>query len=398
MKTKLPGPIYATIAGFSLFAISICLTRFAYGPLVPSLIDTHWLTKTEAGYLGAFNGFGYIIGCLIALWLPQFTGIRLLMRSSLVLAVIGIGMCSWNFGFAWLSLGRFLAGFSAAALMIHSTALLMKYFQEKTKDLFLGFAISGGGVAIVIICLVLPFFINNGPSGGWLLEAIITLLFAAIAWPFISMAPHQREPSSHSMQALVPKRKRLVMLTTIAYSLMSVGAVPHTLFLADYMHRDLGLSISDSITLFAIFGLGFLVGAIYVGMLIRLFGTRLSLCISYIIGVTAIAMVLLSDSIIIVASSSFLIGVFLSGSAGLSSIRTLEAVGLSRHPHFWGFMTLGFGVGMAAGSYVMSVLLSLGFNYIDLFKIAQIIVIFALGLIIFSWWRYSDLDDFETVK
>ena len=393
MKTKLPGPIYATVAGFCLFAVSICLARFAYGPLVPSLIDTHWVTKAEAGYLGAFNGLGFIIGCILALYLARITGIRLLMRSSLVLAVIGIGMCFWNFGFAWLAIGRFLAGAAAAALMIHTTALVVRSVGAKEKGKYLGFAFSGGGVAIIFISLALPFFIADGPSGGWLLEASITLLVTLIAWPFISKAPHQHKASSDSIQALGSRRGRLVLLTAIAYTLMSIGVVPHTLFLADYMHRDLGLSISNSSSLFALFGLGCAVGAVYIGMLTRLFGTRLSLCISYTMGMCAIAMVLLSDSVIIVSSSSFLIGLSLFGTITLSSIRTLEIVGLSRHPHFWGYMALGFGVGMAAGSYAMSALLSLGFNYIDLFKTAQVIVIIALGLIIFSWWRFRDLDD-----
>lgn len=398
MKTKLPGPIYATVAGFCLFAVSICLARFAYGPLVPSLIDTHWVTKAEAGYLGAFNGLGFIIGCIMAICLAQITGIRLLMRSSLVLAVIGIGMCFWNFGFAWLAIGRFLAGAAAAALMIHTTALVVRSVGAKEKGKYLGFAVSGGGVAIIFISLALPFFIVDGPSGGWLLEASITLLVTLIAWPFISKAPHQHKPSSDSIQALGSRRGRLVLLTAIAYTLMSIGVVPHTLFLADYMHRDLGLSISNSSSLFALFGLGCAVGAVYIGMLSRLFGTRLSLCISYTMGMCAIAMVLLSDSVIIVSSSSFLIGLSLFGTITLSSIRTLEIVGLSRHPHFWGYMALGFGVGMAAGSYAMSALLSLGFNYIDLFKTAQVIVIIALGIIMFSWWRYSDVDNFEAMK
>ena len=63
------------------------------GPLVPSLVDAHWVTRAEAGYLGAFNGLGYIVGCVAALWLPRVTGVRLLMRTSLLLAVIGLGMC-----------------------------------------------------------------------------------------------------------------------------------------------------------------------------------------------------------------------------------------------------------------------------------------------------------------
>jgi MFS family permease len=141
MKKTLPSPIYATIAGFCLFAISMCLARIAYGPLIPSMINTDWVTKAEAGYLGAFNGLGYIVGCLMALWLPQITGIRFLMRSSLILAVIGIGMCFWNLGFAWLSLGRFLSGSGAAIMVIHTTALIVRSFSEKAKEKLLGLKI-----------------------------------------------------------------------------------------------------------------------------------------------------------------------------------------------------------------------------------------------------------------
>jgi predicted MFS family arabinose efflux permease len=398
MKKTLPSPIYATIAGFCLFAISMCLARVAYGPLIPSMINTEWVTKAEAGYLGAFNGLGYIVGCLMALWLPQITGIRLLMRSSLILAVIGIGMCFWNLGFAWLSLGRFLSGSGAAIMVIHTTALVVRSFNEKSKEQLLGFAISGGGIAIVIISMSLPYFVKNGPSDGWLLEAIITLFVALIAWPFISTVPHQRQPSKEAIQPLESRRGRLVLLTGISYLLMSISILPHTLFMTDYMHRDLGLSVGDSSSLFAVLGLGCAFGAIFVGMLTRLFGTRMSLFISYIIGVSAIAMVLIFDSIIIVASSSFLIGMSFFGAAALSSIRTLEIVGLSRHAHFWGFMALGWGLGIGGGSYAMSVLLSLGFNYIDLFKMAQIIIILSLILILFSWWRYNNVEDFDKIK
>ena len=394
MKNNQPSPAYATISGFCLFAISICLARFAYGPLVPSLIDMHWVTKAEAGYLGAFNGLGYIVGCVVALWLPRITGIRLLMRTSLLLAVIGLGMCFWNFGFAWLAVGRSLAGFAAAALMVHTTALVVRSVSAKAKSMCLGFAVSGGGIAIVVISLVLPFFIVKGPSGGWFVEAAITFFIAAVAWRFVSMAPHEREPSPDSIKPLTPRRRRLVLLITAAYTLMSVAVVPHTLFLADYMHRDLGLSVGDSSSLFSILGVGCAVGAIYVGPLTRLVNTRWGLSINYMMATAAIAMVLLFDSVIVVAGSAFLIGVSLFGVVALSSIRTLEIVGLSRHAHFWGGMALGFGAGMAGGSYAMSALLSRGFHYIDLFQIAQVTVICALVILLFARWRYRDLENF----
>jgi hypothetical protein len=33
-------PLYTTLSGFSRIAIGLCLSRYAYMPLIPSLIDT----------------------------------------------------------------------------------------------------------------------------------------------------------------------------------------------------------------------------------------------------------------------------------------------------------------------------------------------------------------------
>jgi hypothetical protein len=53
------GTIRATISGFCLIAIGLCFTRWAYTPLIPSMIDAGWVDKPEAGYLGAFNSVGF---------------------------------------------------------------------------------------------------------------------------------------------------------------------------------------------------------------------------------------------------------------------------------------------------------------------------------------------------
>lgn len=47
-------------------------------------------------------------------------GVKLLLRVSLVLAVCGLAMCSWDLGFAWLACGRLVTGFAGASLVIQS--------------------------------------------------------------------------------------------------------------------------------------------------------------------------------------------------------------------------------------------------------------------------------------
>ena len=36
----------------------IGLVRYAYSPLIPSMLDHHWITAAEAGYIGTFNFIG----------------------------------------------------------------------------------------------------------------------------------------------------------------------------------------------------------------------------------------------------------------------------------------------------------------------------------------------------
>ena len=91
-------------------------------------------------------------------------------------------------------------------------------------------------------------------------------------------------------------------------------------------------------------------------------------------------MVLLTTSVMVVSISAFMIGFFLLCCVALSSVRTGELIGSGQHPHYWGILTLGFGLGLATGSYGLSGLLSLGMDYYDTFVVAQGALIVALLL------------------
>ena len=82
-------------------------------------------------------------------------------------------------------------------------------------------------------------------------------------------------------------------------------------------------------------------------------------------------------------------GFFLLCCVALSSIRTGEISGIARHPHDWGVLTLGFGLGLAIGSYGLSGLISLGTGYYMLFVIAQGILLIALLLSIWLLFRHD---------
>ena len=98
-------------------------------------------------------------------------------------------------------------------------------------------------------------------------------------------------------------------------------------------------------------------------------------------------MVLLTGSVTVITLSAFMMGFFLLCCVSLSSIRTGEITGITRHPHDWGVLTLGFGLGLAIGSYGLSGLLSLGASFYMLFAIAQGILATALLLSVWLLFR-----------
>lgn len=365
-------PLYAPLAGFCMIGIGLCLCRYAYTPLIPSLIDEGWLTKSSAGYISGFNCLGYLIGCLAGLFLPSRIGAQRLLRASLALAVVGQVMSAWNLGFAYLALARGITGMAGASLVILTPSIVLPHVSDSWKKIASGICFTGAGGAIVIVSLVLPSFLLISVTAGWLFEAGLTLAFALIAWTLTSSAPTANSQNEFGELPDPGRTARLSLwIVAVAYFLSAVGVTPHMVFLTDYLHRDLHVPIDASSRLFSLVGVGSLIGALSSGVIARLIGTPLSLALNYILGAGAVAMLLATSNVTLITVSAFLIGFFLFCCVTLSSIRTGEITGPARHPRDWGVLTLGFGSGLAVGSYGLSGLLALGTSYYMLFVIAQ---------------------------
>ncbi len=381
-------PVYAPIAGFCMIGIGLCLCRYAYTPLIPSLIDHGWVTKAGAGYISGFNCLGYLVGCLAALFLPSRFGIQRLLQASLALAVIGQTLSAWNLGFAYLATARGITGMAGASLVILTPSLVLQHVPENWKKIASGLCFAGAGSAIVIVSLALPYFVSISVQTGWFFEAALTLLFALLAWPLAASAPTQT--SQADANALSPRGPEVglsLALLGIAYFLASIGVTPHMLFLTDYLHRDLHVPTAASSRLFSLVGLGSLAGALSSGFIARWIGTPWSLVWNYLLGSIALAMVLVTANVTLITISAFLMGFFLFCCVTLSSIRTGEITGAQRHPRDWGILTLAFGAGLATGSYFLSGLIALGVSYYTLFVIAQGILLVSLLLSLWLLFR-----------
>ncbi len=156
-------PAQATLAGLCAIGIALGMSRFAYTPLAPALIRDGWTTIPQAGFLGGANCFGYLVSCVIAITLPRILGVRQVMRIGLGAGLLGVLLSSFNFGFAWLVIARFIARL----------------------------AFSGAGLFTLLVSLTLPFVLHQNVQVGWFYETAVVAVAVLLTWPLTSRASNK---------------------------------------------------------------------------------------------------------------------------------------------------------------------------------------------------------------
>ena len=106
------------LSGLCFLVLALGLVRYAYTPLLPALIQQHWMTHLQAGYLGAANFFGYFLGTLVAKYFTRRFSHHQLIKISALLCVLSFFACAWHLGLVWLNAWRILAGVGSAFITV----------------------------------------------------------------------------------------------------------------------------------------------------------------------------------------------------------------------------------------------------------------------------------------
>src|SRR5689334_7076691 len=91
-------PIFA---GLCASLVSIGLARFAYTPLIPSLIQAQWFSASDVVYLGAANLVGYLIGALIGHPLARRASNKTALRLMMLAVTLAFFACAFPLSVSW---------------------------------------------------------------------------------------------------------------------------------------------------------------------------------------------------------------------------------------------------------------------------------------------------------
>jgi MFS family permease len=145
-----------------------------------------------------------------------------------------------------------------------------------------------------------------------------------------------------------------VILLLVAYMTDGFGFVPHTVFWADYLARELHLGTAYASTQWAFFGLGAILGPLTLGLCASRWGWWRMGVAAFALKALAIGLPLVAASAPVHAVSGLLVGAFSPGMSAVVSGYLMQLIGPLQHKRMWGLATAGFSLTQAVSGGLMA--------------------------------------------
>ena len=375
----------AIFAAFCATFVGIGLARFAYGPLLPALVNAGWFDASDAAFLGAANFAGYLAGASFGRSLTARLATVGVLRAMMVLATLSFFCCSVRSPFLWFAGWRFLAGLSGGVLMVLAATAVLPAVDKNRRGLASGIIFTGIGLGVIASGSLVPLLLKKGLLAAWSgvgsISALLTVM-AWFCWPSTNEANTAQTPEKSSILGL---QMRLLYLE---YALIAFALVPHMVFLVDFVARGLDQGVRAGANYWILFGLGATAGPVISGYLADRIGFARALRQLLIFGIIAAALPSYFTAAVPIALTSIFIGAAVPGSVMLVLGRTRELVRPESGGAAWSLATVAFSIGQAVAAYIYSsIFVWTGQSYRILFAAAAASFLTALAVDLSSGWQ-----------
>lgn len=355
-SSEAPGTLWRLAFAIALgAAVSLGITRFAYGLLLPSMrADLGW-SYTLAGGMNTANALGYFIGALATPALMRRVGPSRLLWVGALLSSIFMALCGFVVDAQALLLQRLLAGIASAFVFVAGGLLAARLGARDAQrsGLLLGIYYSGTGLGIVASALVVPWLLEAtaGEVHGWrwswwALAALCAIATAVLRWPARVM---QAWPVPQAAQGATSRSFawRDFAFGLASYTLFGVGYIGYMTFVVALL-RAQGSSVLAITVFYGLLGVAVMAsGRIWARLLDRYRGGQAMALLNTLLGSATLLPALTHNAAVVMVSGVLFGGVFLSVVASTTA--------LVRHnlpPAAWASGISAFTVAFAAGQIV----------------------------------------------
>lgn len=355
-----PPPADRSLLGLALAlslaaAVSLGITRFAYGLLLPPMrTDLQW-SYALAGAMNTANALGYLAGALLTPRLLRLAQPPQVLLGGAVLAAVFMAVTGFFTGAAPLLLQRVLAGVASAFVFIAGSLLAARLgsLRPGRSGLLLGIYYGGTGLGIVLSALLVPAVLEAASGrthawawAWWLLGLACLAATAVLAWPARVLGGVPL-PSGDSGPAASGFRWQCFAPALAAYFMFGVGYIGYMTFVIALL-REHGEGPGRITLFYALLGVAVMASArIWAGLLDRYKGGQPLAILSALLGVATLLPALTAAWPLVLLSGLLFGGVFLSVVASTTA--------LVRHnlpPAQWAAGISAFTIVFAAGQIV----------------------------------------------
>lgn len=321
-----PGPGTATraiLAGLCASLVGIGLARFAYTPLIPSLIGAHWFAAADVVSLGAANLVGYLAGALAGRPLAARLGTRGTLQGMMVLASLAFFACAFPLSLSWFFIWRFLSGMSGGIIMVLAALVVLPQVPAERRGLASGAIFVGIGLGIAASGTIVPLLLVRGLAAAWIGLGSLSLVLTLISWRWWPRTAPAASAAGQAAPAPQASARAGFALNLIygQYALKAVGLVPMMVFLVDYVARGMHRDLHTASLFWVVYGAGATAGPMLYGMAGDRLGTGAATRLALVLQIVAAAVMIFAHDLALLLLATLVIGSFPAGVVPLTLSR-----------------------------------------------------------------------------
>ena len=362
MKSPTPTPhtplsqlVWLALALSMGAALSLGITRFSYGLLLPPMRNDLGWTYTLAGGMNTVNALGYLLGALATPSLLQRYGASRVLMLGAVLASVFMGFSGFFTESTPLLVQRLLAGVASALVFIAGGLLAARLgaLQPALGGWLIGLYYGGTGFGIVVSALLVPAVLEAAaarPHGWawawWMLAGMGFLATAILRWPARVLRPL----APPAVAGSAPESSfdwRPFSYALSGYAMFGVGYIGYMTFVIALL-REQGASGSEVTVFYALLGAAVVASSrIWAGLLDKYKGGQVLALLNGLLGLATLLPALTSSWPVVLASG------LLFGAVFLSLVASTTALVRHNLPHAaWGAGISAFTIVFAFGQIV----------------------------------------------
>jgi OFA family oxalate/formate antiporter-like MFS transporter len=251
--------------------------RYGYGLLLPDMLDSMGITKTDAGIISSSFFIAYTVAAPVCGLISDRYGSRWLLTTFVIALGAGALLMAYSSTILQASLSFTLAGIGAAACWAPITALAQKWSSRERRGMTLSFLDLGSALGIIIMSVVIPVIVRNFDwRAGWMMLGATGMVVGILNFFAIKNPPEEiRPPGNNEPVALkragMPVSSLLktgrLWLFGLAYLLIGVVYIIPFTFMSTYAVQELSVSYTTGANTILVLGIGAVISKLIIGPL-----------------------------------------------------------------------------------------------------------------------------------